>query len=288
MTDQKIHQLDTNLIDADAFVRDRSVVDTDQLDELKISIRSNGQRLPIEVYAAENNRFALLSGYRRLMAIRDLAKLNSGQFTHINAIIRPATSAADTFAAMVEENEIRSNLSPYERGRIAVIATRHGAFDTVEGATNSLFAPASAAKRSKVRSLAEVFDSLGDMLQFPEVMTERRGLRLSAALRNGAEQRLRTALDTGQGITPDLEWALLEQIISETEAAPVKIAKMGRPKALPPKTWRHAHTLHLSSGVVLRREKTDTGHAIHVSGTAVGADLIDKAMDQLAHLFEAP
>ena len=284
-----ITEIPIDKIDADAMIRDRSVLDADEMDELRISIRASGLRLPIEGYEGQDGRFELLSGYRRLMAVRDLAKVkNEVEFRSIKAVIRPRTDIAGAFSAMVEENEIRSNLSHYERGRIAVIAAQQGAFSNTEEAVNALFKSASAAKRSKVKSFAEVFEVLGDVMAFPESLSERRGLRLAGAVRQGAVKRLRDALGTGQGVTPDLEWAVLEQIIEETEDGPPKVAKMGRPKSAPPNGWSGNDTLHLSSGVVLRKEVTDEGFAIRFSGQRLTPDLIDAAMEQLRQLFEAP
>lgn len=51
---------------------------------------------------------------------------------------------------MVEENEVRANLSHYERGRIAVLAAEQGHFTHVEEAVARLSGAASKAKRSKI------------------------------------------------------------------------------------------------------------------------------------------
>ena len=284
-----ISLIPTDQINADAMIRDRAVLDENELYELKISIRSSGLRLPIEVYQTDEGDYALISGYRRLKAVRDLYdQKQEDAFASIKAIVRPKTETADAFAAMVEENEIRSNLSHYERGRIAVIAAQHGAFTSTEDAVNKMFFSASAAKRSKVKAFAEVFEVLGDMLRFPETLSERRGLRLSNALRQGAAKQFRTALEAGQGTTPDLEWAVLVDVIEGIEAGPVKIAKRGRPKAATPIGWDGNDTLHLSSGITLRKEATDQGYAIHVSGKLLSSDLIDSAMDYLRYAFEKP
>lgn len=95
---------------------------------------------------------------------------------------------------MVEENEVRANLSHYECRGIAVPAAEQGHFAHVEEAVARLFGAASKAKRSKIRSFAMVHEELGDMLAFPEELTEKNGLRLAAALRQGVEGELRAAL----------------------------------------------------------------------------------------------
>ena len=282
-----ITEIATDAINADAMIRDRTVIDKDELAELRISIRSSGLRLPIEVYATEDGGYALLSGYRRLLAVRGLHEAyGEEQFLKIKAILRPKTDIATSFSAMVEENEIRSSLSHFERGRIAVIAAQQQAFSSTEEAITKMFKAASAAKRSKIKAFAEVFEVLGDLLRFPQALTERRGLRLSNALRQGAEAPLRAALEAGQGTTPDLEWAVLDPIIAEVEAGPVKVAKRGRPKVDAPTGWSGNDTLRLSSGITLRKTSTPDGYAIHFSGKTLHPDMVDAAMERLRYYFD--
>jgi len=281
-----ITEIPTDAINADAMIRDRAVIDADELSELRISIRASGLRLPIEVYETEDG-FALLSGYRRLLAVRELHDIyDEPQYKKIKAIVRPKADIATSFSAMVEENEIRANLSHYERGRIAVIAAQQQAFASTDVAVTQMFKAASAAKRSKIKAFAEVFEVLGDLLRFPQALSERRGLRLSNALRQGAEDPLRDALEAGQGTTPDLEWSVLEQIIKDVEAGPAKVAKMGRPKAQAPAGWKNNSTLQLSSGITLRKVATAEGYAIHFSGERMHPDMIDTAMDKLRYYFD--
>ncbi|WP_311199555.1 hypothetical protein [Phaeobacter inhibens] len=50
---------------------------------------------------------------------------------------------------------------------------------------DALFGAASKAKRSKVRSFAAVHEGLGDLLRYPNALSEKAGLKLAAALRSG-------------------------------------------------------------------------------------------------------
>ena len=282
-----VTEVATHKIRTDAMIRDRISVDADDMAELQASISANGLRLPIEIYA-DGDGYALLSGYRRLLAVRALEAVGTGdgRHTHIKAFVRPANDTATAFAAMVEENEVRASLSHYERGRIAAIAAKEGAFESTETAVNALFASASKAKRSKVKSFAEVFEMLGDMLQHAEGLSERRGLRLASALRQGAEARLRAALEAGQGASSDAEWAALEPVIIQIEEGPRDTPKIGRPRNAPPEGLADLETRKLASGVTLQHGSDGKGFVIRLRGAPVTPDRMAAAVDALAKVFD--
>jgi len=281
-------------INPDAMVRDRTVLDAGEMEELKASISANGLRLPIEVFDLpdghdEGARYGLLSGYRRLRAVQALAAEGKISAT-IKAILRAPDAMGGAFAAMVEENEIRANLSHFERGRIVVIAAQQGVFETVADAVNGLFPVASKAKRSKIRSFAVIFEELGDLLTFPEALKERDGLRLAAALRDGAQSALRAALETGQGVDPATEWTLLKDVLDGYEMKPVQRAdKGGRPKVKRAEPgWKDAETLMLSSGITLRKAHDSQGYTIRFEGPSLDSELMDSVMAELQFLLEKP
>ena len=277
-------------IDDDAMIRDRTVLDAQDLDELKGAIAAHGLRAPIEVFAQDGPRpYGLLSGYRRLRAFRDLAALtNDPAYASIPAFIRDPEAMGGAFAAMVEENEIRSALSHFERGRIAVIAAQQGAFVSSDAAVASLFSQASKAKRSKIRSFAVIFEELGDCLAFPELLKEREGLRLATALRGGAERALRTALDAAAAQTPDQEWAALKPVIEASEAALQDSPRRGRPRSTGLAPGWHGKAFVLDSGITLRRAQDATGHTIRLEGAHLTPALVEAAMERLAYLLDTP
>ena len=284
-----IAEIPTDQINADAMVRDRASLSQEELDELKTSIRKHGLRMPVEVFADDDGGYNLLSGYRRLMAVRGLAEFPSNTgYDKIIALVRPKADTAEAFVAMVEENEVRSNLSHFERGRIAVVAAQQGAYANTEAAIAALFQSGSPAKRSKVKSFAEVFEMLGDMLSFPERLSERRGLRLANALRQGAEKRLREVLAGGDAKTADEEWSLIEVVVDEVEQGPQKVARRGRKKLPPVSGWDGDDTLHLSSGISLRKERDSQGFVIRMTGPGLSTDLLDSVLVELRRLLEAP
>lgn len=276
---------------ADALVRDRTVIDPGEMEELKASIAAHGLRLPVEVFQRDDPErpYGLLSGYRRLWAVRELGALTQNdKYKTIKALVRDPDALGGSFAAMVEENEIRASLSHFERGRIAVVAAQQNVFPSTEDAVNALFKMASKAKRSKIRSFSVIFEELGDMLEFPENLKERDGLRLSAVLRNGAEPRLREALAAADAQSPEEEWEAMAPVIDAFEiAGEAPKSKGGRPKKkMLSYGWQGHDTLHLSSGVTLQYGRDSQGHVIRLKGDAVNPDLIRRAMEHLQYLFE--
>jgi ParB family chromosome partitioning protein len=215
-------------IDADYIRRDRMVEDEEAMAELLESLRVNGLRTPIEVTPTAEG-YGLISGYRRLDAFRRLARTDPA-FAQIPAFVRQAGAGQGAYVSMVEENELRANLSPYERGRIAVLAAGQGVFPSTEAAVDALFAAASKAKRSKVRSFAMVHEALGDLLRYPVSLSEKAGLRLAAALRDGAQAKLRAALAGAEVPDAKAEWALIEAALKEAPEPSRDKARGGRPQ----------------------------------------------------------
>ncbi len=278
-----IEALPIDSIQPDVLVRDRTVIDPEEMAELKSSIADHGLRLPIEVFTRREGRraYALLSGFRRLRAIKELhAETGEDRFKTIPALVRDPEALGGGFAAMVEENEIRASLSHFERGRIAVIAAQRGAFASTEEAVAQLFKAASKAKRSKIRSFSVIFEELGDLLTHAEGLKERDGLRLATALRAGGVAKLRRALEEGQAATPEAEWALLAPVVAGLEKS-VRPAKGGRPKKPAQETVSETA---LPGGVTLRSERDGAGYLIRLQGKGVTPALLERAM---AHLQDA-
>lgn len=271
-------------IDAEELVRDRVVIDAEELEELKAAIARNGLRLPIEVFVKAEG-YGLLSGYRRLMAVRALRALNGdGRYDRIRAVLRDPEAMGGAFAAMVEENEIRAGLSQYERGRIAVIAAQQGAFANPEAAVEALFPVASKAKRSKIRSFALIFEELGDMLRFPDLIREKDGLRLAQALRDGAEVRLRAAL--GQGAepdTPEAEAARIEAALAGLAPVAADLRRGGRPRR------DRVAPVRVATGFTIEAQQDARGWSIRLGGDRpVDRELVERLVAELRYLLDRP
>lgn len=224
-----IEQIPIDAIKADYLVRDRVEIDADDMAALKDSLRANGQQTAIEVVPHGPETFGLISGWRRLSALRELY-LEGGLGT-VLAIIRHPEDSASAYLAMVEENEIRSGLSFYERGRIVARAVDEGAYATDKDALSGLFGSVPRAKRSKIGSFVRIVRALDRDLQFPTALSERLGLALAQALGAdaGLAARLRKALDKAHVRTAAAEVATITDIISPAKKPSGKPAPAGEP-----------------------------------------------------------
>ena len=274
-------------IDDGHMMRDRMVVLAEDLDELRQSVQAHGLRLPIEVLPLEDGRYGLISGWRRLAVFRTLQEQEGDRWARIPTLIRAQAEAGALYTAMVEENEMRAPITPYERGRIAVMSAVLGAFPDTDTAVSTIFATASKAKRSKIRSFAQVHEELGEMLRFGPDLPERGGLRLAQALRQGWGPKLRHALIRSLGGAAE-EWALLEPILAEAEAQAAGQsnsgpARGGRPKRTAPLS---APRMALAGGLSMERVAHDDGYSIRLRGPQIEPELVDMVMEEMRRLVE--
>lgn len=270
--------------------RDRMTLDRTELEELKSSIAQSGLRLPIEVFElaepGQGQRYGLISGLRRLTAVREIG----GPGATIASLVRSPQDAASTVVAMVEENEVRSNLSHYERGRIAVLAVGQGHFTSSEDAIARLFSTASKAKRSKIRSFALIHEELGDMLSFPQGLTEKEGLRLANALRLGRESDLRAVLAQSNVVDAASEWEAMLPIIetAETGQRGKTPQKGGRPrKATAKQSAFEEDVYELPNGTRLRGDRDTRGYLIRLEGALVDREMLQTVLREVYQMLNS-
>ncbi len=225
-----VQRIGLDTIDETYLVRDRAVVDPDEMTALEQSLRTRGQQTPIEVVALRQGRYGLISGWRRLIALRRLwAETQSGEFAHALCLVRVPQTASDAYLAMVEENEIRASLSFYERARISARAAEQGAYPTSRQAVRGLFTSASASKRSKIMSFLSIYAGLDEVLRFPASLSERTGLALAKALEEDEGLAARIAEHLEKAPAPDAateQEALAEMLMpARTKFAPTAPAK---------------------------------------------------------------
>ncbi len=234
-----IQSLPLDRVEADHLVRDRIAVDDEDMQALLASLRARGQQMPIEVVElpadANGPRYGLISGWRRLTALRELALEGVGDGT-VSARIRQPEGAPEAYVAMVEENEIRASLSHYERARIVVRAEEAGVFPDRQAALRGLFGNVSRAKRSKIRAFTLIVRALDADLSFPTRIGERLGLALAQKLDGDPAFRGRLAerLAASAPETVEAEQTVIAEMLSE---------RPPRDVSEPPKALRVARTV---------------------------------------------
>lgn len=219
-----IEELPLEAIDTRHLVRDRLTADEDELQALMSSLRSRGQQTPIEVVRLSvtipsqniGHKYGLISGWRRMIALKTLAETEPelGLTTVLARIIQPET-AQEAYVAMVEENEIRVNLSHYERARITVKALEEGVYENQKQALQGLFGNVPRAKRSKIGSFMRIVQALDDMLYFPAHISEKLGLALVREMNRNSDftEALRADLMFADRPMPDAEMDLLAKAV---------------------------------------------------------------------------
>ena len=220
-----VEEIPLDAIDETHLVRDRLEQDEEEMAALAGSLRARGQQTPIEVVAldghAAGKTHGLISGWRRLTAMRRLsAQTNDPAVATIKALVIQPESAEEAYVAMVEENEIRVNLSHYERARIAVRALREGVYTSQKYALQSLFANATRAKRSKIGSFVTLVEALDSELRFPTAIREKLGLGLARAFAQSPDfaREVAQALRDQPCADAEEEQALLSELLAAHEA----------------------------------------------------------------------
>src|SRR5690606_22313231 len=123
-------------------------------------------------------RWGIVSGFRRIAVFRELHAWEMPGYDTIPAFVRERATVPDTFAAMVEENETRADLSPWEKGRIATQAWRFHVFPTIDAAVDHLYPAADKVKRARLRAIAHLAESFDGLLKQPEKLSQRQAMRM--------------------------------------------------------------------------------------------------------------
>lgn len=216
-----VQKIALDAVDCNHLSRDRVTLDAGEMEVLKTSLRARGQQAPIEVVQTGAGRYGLISGFRRVQALRELAD-KAGGTQQVLAFVRAPAEASQAYTAMVEENEIRVGLSYFERAHIVRSAVQGGVFPSEGDALKTLFASASRAKRSKIKSFLPVIEHLGASLSYPNALTERAGLALAARITADPQfaPRLRDRLRKARPDAAEAETQLLTRALSDKEDTP--------------------------------------------------------------------
>lgn len=271
----------------DALLRDRTALDPVLLDELLTSIQAEGLRQPIEVWAlsqpTDGHRYGLISGLRRLTAFRRLASSPTSTVDAIPAYVRTRQDFPATMAAMVSENEIRAEITPWEKGTLIAAAVDEQIFDTSDAAVAALYPALSRQKRARLRAFALVVEELHGAISTPERLSVTRMERLAATLRGGFAEVIRDILADHCDSGLETQWSALAPVFAEA-ATSTEEEVLHQPFLTP---GRPRRLLHLRQGLTLRRELTRTGWCLHFTGPeARKRGLMDDVMDEIERQFQ--
>lgn len=242
-----IDTLALDRIDVDYLVRDRLLLDEDELTSLMSSLVQRGQQMPIEVtrHPDRDGEFGLISGWRRIQALSKLySETGDPRFNQVRALIITPETAQDAYVTMIEENEIRVNLSFYERARIALRAVHEGVFATQRDALRGLYGSSTRSKRSKIGTFMVLVDAFDGVLQHPTFISEKLGLSLAREMVRdlGFAERLADTLRKAPSRTAPEEMRLLNRFIQDAQSGPEPTVVIP-PVSKRPKTETHAETV---------------------------------------------
>lgn len=227
-----------NEIRLDDLPRDRldleAVAASDEMEELRASIRARGQKEPIEVYLDAAGRIQLKKGWRRLTALRQL-HAETGDERFAFAVARNSGGGqdrVDLYIDMVEENLVREDLTFAEMAQVAIDAARDPATGLAdpEAAVGRLYGALHKMKRSYIRSFVALLSMLGDDLRFPKAVSRNLGVEVERRLREGQgdaatlRTRLAAAADEAE------QTAILTRFASQVPARPPEAASPAREK----------------------------------------------------------
>lgn len=222
-------RIDLREIAADDLPRDRmgldNVAQSDEMEELKSSIRERGQKEPVELFVGSDGRFQLKKGWRRFTALQQLHD-ETGDPSFATVIARVEHGQGDRlgrYIDMVEENVVREDLSFAEMAQVAITAAADGAVDEVDpnAMVARLYGALHKTKRSYIRSFVFLLSALGDALPFPKEIARNTGVDVARLLRNEAQvDELREIL-RGCLTADDQNNALLAYIRSDKVAGKV-------------------------------------------------------------------
>ena len=190
---------------ADDLPRDRleldAVATSDEMEELKASIRARGQKEPIELYRAADGRLQIKKGWRRYTALTQLfAETADAAFGTIMARVDVAGQGRLLrYVDMVEENVVREDLSFAEMAQVAITAAGDPAVDETDplALVGTLYSALHKMKKSYIRSFVGLLQVLGDDVRWPKAIPRNLGveafrlLKADLALAEDLRVRLR-------------------------------------------------------------------------------------------------
>lgn len=180
-------------VHTDDLPRDRleleAVAASDEMEELKASIRVRGQKEPVELYVGDDGRLQLKKGWRRFTALSQLfAETADDAFSLITARVdEDGQGRLIRYIDMVEENVVREDLSFAEMAQVAITAAQDGAIDEHDPhvLVGTLYAALHKMKKSYIRSFVTLLIELDGDLRWPKAVARNLGVDVARALKAG-------------------------------------------------------------------------------------------------------
>ena len=187
-----LERLPVGNLATDDLPRDRlaleEVARSDEMEELKASIRARGQKEPVEVYVDEEGCYQLKKGWRRLTALRQLLDETGDEaFAHVIARVEVGeNNRLDRYVDMVEENVVREDLTFAEMAQVAILAAADEGVAEVDAAelVPRLYGSLHKVKRSYIRAFVFLLNALGPSLKFPKEVSRNLGVDVSRSLQS--------------------------------------------------------------------------------------------------------
>jgi ParB family chromosome partitioning protein len=185
-------------IHTDDLPRDRmeleEVAASDEMEELKSSIRVRGQKEPVELYRGPDGRLQIKKGWRRFTALTQLlAETADTAFDSIIARIEGEGQGRLTrYIDMVEENVVREDLSFAEMAQVAITAADDIAVDERDPSVlvGTLYAALHKMKKSYIRAFVTLMTAAGDDLRWPKSVPRNIGVDAARALKASGEEQM--------------------------------------------------------------------------------------------------
>lgn len=179
-----------------------AVAASDEMEELKASIRLRGQKEPVELYVGADGALELKKGWRRYTALSQLlAETGEAGFATILARVAQGDEGRlERYVDMVEENVVREDLSFAEMAQVAITAAEDAGIveGSAEALVGTLYSALHKMKKSYIRSFVQLLAALGDDLKFPKEVARNLGVDVARALKAGqgdvAQLRARLAV----------------------------------------------------------------------------------------------
>lgn len=208
-------------IAVDDLPRDRleleAVAASDEMEELKASIRARGQREPIEIYVDARGRKQLKKGWRRLTALRALhAETRDPAFAHATCrLLGEDSDRISLYIDMVEENAIREDVTFAEMAAVVIAACEdpRTGFESHDEALGRIYASLHRMKRSNIKQFVVLLDALGPALRWPKAIARDLGANVGRLLRERPDLQPALAASLRQAAGPEEQNAILQDAL---------------------------------------------------------------------------